>query len=521
MRTYRELLKSYKNNIGEEMSSYILDNGLIIVLNKTVEDPEQCVAVNLRTIFPSEIVGRGYAHLIEHLYVEPVIKKHMKNSEISINAHVGHLNTLMNVIGSFSYHTDKNIGYKPSSERVIKSIHLLDDYLSDFIKGFSENKINQDRIDQEKSVILAERRDTGTTEINDWIGGVSDIFSILNSNLQKIENEYNLKHIHYAINSNIIGSENDINDFNLKSLELAKSYIFNKENTVLVIEGNKEFFDNEKFDIERVIESFSKTIDNFDSLKNYPERDREFVEKSRMILDHKAKESLKEEVINDSFSICKLSDSFNFIGLDTSEPNPHLKCLFIKMDVLKDNTPEIIKGSDRLLNTIGFMSYIWNQLFFELRTKYRGFYSMLKVNFESAFSYQHLVKKNFVLAIPLTTMESEPFEELIEDLTNGNIKNLFKNKVLEIINDPVEYEKMSSFLIERYVFSYSSFFVTRYVDEVFGFSMERREEFLRPDIYWDQMDSYNSVKETLESNELKELILELVDKIHFYLVFNA
>ena len=240
-----------------------------------------------------------------------------------------------------------------------------------------------------------------------------------------------------------------------------------------------------------------------------------------MILDYKAKESLEEEVVNDSFSICKLNDSFNFIGLDTSESKPHLKSLFIKMDVLKDNTPEIIKGSDRLLNAIGFMSYVWNQLFFELRTKYRGFYSMLKVNFESAFSYQHLVKKNFVLAIPLTTMESESFEELMKDLTNENIKNLFKNKVLEIINNPVEYEKMSSFLIERYVFSYSSFFVTRYVDEVFGFSMEKREEFLRPEIYWDQMDSYNSVKETLESNELKELILKLVDKIHFYLVFNA
>lgn len=521
MRTYKELLKGYKNNIGEELSSFILDNGLIIILNKTVDDPEKCVSVNLRTFFPSERVGRGYAHLIEHLYVEPIIKKHMRNSEISINAHVGCLNTLMNVIGSFSYHTDKNVGYKPSSERVLKSINLLDDYFSDFIKGFNETKIDQDRIDQEKSVILAERRDTGTTEINDWISGVSDIFSILNSNLQKIENEYNLKHIHYAINSNIIGSERDINDFNLSSLILAKRYIFNKENTVLVIEGNKEFFDNEKFDIEKVIESFSKTIDNFDSLKNYPERDRDFVEKSRIVLDHKAKESLHETVVNDSFSICKLNDNFNFTSLDTSESNPLLKCLFIKMNILRDDTPEIVKGSDRVLNAVGFMSYVWNQLFFELRTKYRGFYSLSKVNFESSFSYQHLVKRNFVLAIPLTTMESDPFEELMDDLTNGNIKNLFKNKVLEIINDPIEYEKLYSFLLERYVFSYGSFFATRYVDEVLGFSMEKREEFLRPEIYWDQIDSFNSVKESLKSNELKELILELVDKIHFYLVFNA
>lgn len=521
MRTYKELLKSYKNNIGEEISSFILDNGLIIILNKTNDDPEKCVSVNLRTFFPSEKVGRGYAHLIEHLYVEPIIKKHMKNSEISINAHVGCLNTLMDVLGSFSYLTDKNIDYKPSSERVLKSIEFLDDYFSDFINGFTETKINQDRIDQEKSVILAERRDTGTTEINDWINGVSDIFSILNSNIQKVEKEYNLKHIHYAINKNIIGSEKDIEEFNLSSLITSKRYIYNKENTVLVIEGDKEFFDNEKIDIEKIIKSFSKTIDNFDNLKNYPESDRDFLEKSRIILEHKAKESLQETVVNDSFSICKLKDNFNFIGLDTSEPNPHLKCLFIKMNILRDDTPEIVKGSDRLLNAVGFMSYVWNQLFFELRTKYRGFYSLSKVNFESSFSYQHLVKRNFVLAIPLTTMESDSFEELINDLAYGNIKKLFKDKVLEIINNPIEYEKLYSFLLERYVFSYNSFFVTRYVDEVLGFSMEKREEFLKPEIYWDQMDSFNNLKESLKSNKLKELILELVDKIYFYLVFNA
>lgn len=519
MRTYKELLKTYTNNLVEEMSSFILDNGLIIVLNKTVDDPEKCVSVNLRTIFPSEKVQRGYAHLIEHLYVEPVIRKHMKNSEISINAHVGSLNTLMNVLGSFSYHTDSNIGYKPSSERVMKSISLLDDYFSDFIRGFSEINVDQKRINQEKSVILAERRDTGTTEFNDWLSGVSDIFSVLNSNIPKVEKEYNLNHIHYAINQNIIGSEKDIEGFSLSSLISSKRYIYNKENTVLVIEGNKEFFDNEKIDINKILEIFCKTINNFDLLQNYPERDREFEEKARTVLDFKAKKSFKEINVKDSFSLCQINDNAYFTGLETSEP--YLKCLFIKMNILRDDIPEIVQGPDRLLNTIGFMSYIWNQLFFELRTKYRGFYSLTKVNFDSSFSYQHLIRKNFVLAIPLTTMEDESFKKLMDDLESEHIKEMFKNKVLGILNDSDEFEKLYSFLLERYVFTYSSFFSTRYVDEVIGYSMEKRKEFLRPDIYWDQMDSYINVMKSLKSDEFRELILETIDKIHFYLVFNS
>lgn len=493
-----------------------LENGLKIVLNKLGENNEHSVNVCFISNFPSALVTRGYVHLFEHIYVEPHITKY-HNKNIDVNAHVGAKNEEIVIESSFEYTHDSFLNYKTDSETVIKSFKTINSYLSEFIDGL-ENKYNQERVDKEKSVILSERETTGTKDLHDWIIGVNDLISLKYFDIEEFD-KLNLNFKFPKFSRNIIGSEDDIKGFKISDLNRIRDYVFRKDNSYILIEAPNSFFEDENVDVEFIIKHLDKVIKSFNKIKPF----------NREILY--PKHSMNKEMLNDliekvtlrsvketkkeNYSILEI-DHRVLSGLSTLDSKNN-QALLLKFNAIDKEVPILNLTNEPVLPYAGFIKYVMNSLLFDLRTKYRGFYSIVAMDPLSISSWVPLRNRYELSLISLTSMTEENREILKNDLENGSLRDYIISKGLEIINDKNLYEEFFKRFIKMFVFNYGSNTTNRYIKEHLV-TLENKPELIKGKEFWDQKGGFIKVQKTLKSEEYIEGLKRALNSLEIVLI---
>lgn len=508
--------------MGEDsIEAFKLDNGLKIIIVKENNRNLTSVSMNLVTVFPNIGMDNGYPHLIEHIFVEEHVKRYL-NEDIKVNAYVTSSNTKMVVQSSLDYIYDKIISYKTDTEILNKRLSLMDAYLSEFMKNYQKDT-TQERINEEKKVILSEKEGSGSNTLTDWTVYIPelDILDYMKEyKFDQMKDRLNIKHLYAPLNSNIIGSSKEINSFNLETLKRNKKYIFNKENTYLVVSGNVDFYNEEKMDIESLINRIPNTIKEFSKLPegNYDSNEELLSlesDKIKKLLDIK----LDKEYLNDNSSICYLnkdSSSFDLLT-DYKEGMKDFACLRILFNNFKEEDTKFFI-SEKLYSIKPMMSFIIDSIFFKLRTKYRGFYTFYTYgNLPFSFSERRTLKSIYTISI--NDKSGEIVNSIKEDLKNNVIYDIFVNEVERIVNTPELYNKFIGTVIDSQVKHYKEEDVSRYSYDVLR--SELNPNVPRTDEYKSQnKELINEIRTALESPEYKNTIMENIKKIKIDLFLN-
>lgn len=492
----KDLIKIKKNLILKKViNEVILDNDRIEVFNiegsklqimlchNDTELVEKKVNILLGTYVPSATVPNGYLHLIEHLTCMNSYMK-FKGHTAKLNAHVN-CNSMLNIESQIDIISSDKVGIHTTKERINKAYTESSNYFKSFIKEFysndKSNQITQERINNEKSVIISEAEGP---YYKVPYGGLSFYHDLIMSELLE---RYNKNKESKDIGLNILpdqslstlGTSMEITNFNLETLLKLKSLLFRRENTMLVIyiSGDDKFVDNQ-FNI--FLNKFYSTIKLISKIIDSHPLD---IIKMNDMINDKGKDI--KEFINDHISIEDLKKTVPsrkiIIDLKTkypkSEPTSNKEVLNSLINV-RINTSTIrgenkkafrrvydtISGSSSMITDDIIRGMIISNIIFNsaitVRSRFNGFYSPAKLPIELS-SIESLRSSSLLKVIdnnilfPLVAEKySENYSELVDFMTDKNgYKELLLKEFDKIINDKETFNEFKENVYLNNVFS--------------------------------------------------------------------
>lgn len=483
-----------KYNVDKENKyEYIkTENGVNIVINY-IDDTEETFSVVLISRPAPGLIEPGYLHLLEHIEVTETIKKFVPLFNGTLNANVSELNSKIKIYAEFDYFYDRFLDYKMRSSEVRDRIKVLDDYFSHFIESFISNNITQDRIDREIPIILSEYNSSTDIEF-DWIKQISPMLNHFTKGEEIEGARYTIPQYSY----DILGSREQIQNFNVNEYNNTREKVFKKENTLLIFNIPKNIRENENINRKNILNKyFLNTLNSLGKLKSLNVSDKEISKKKEFY----------SKFIEENYLFDNKTNNFYIKG------DNNRKTLFIKF-------PNAVDKKNIIPLTMVY-SYLFKRIFFKLRTRYNGFYSPFTFNDTSYNTYVNYIKNNTMYLFNLFEVTEEGYKMLKEDIDNDYIVNMLKKEWNNIISDSKTYDMLVDLLTEIFVNGYHSSHIDTFIKEVFcsNIEPENNPKYFKGKSFWDIKGSLRKITNEVYSDKFKRRVLKEFKNIEIGFIY--